>query len=112
MRNLPVLLLILTSFAATMAEAAIAKIDIISPKDGSKLDSRNQVRLDYQVTLGDGGDHAHLYVDGRETTLLRQTKGSITLDPLARGTHEICAKMVNRNHTPIGVEHCVKVTAE
>src|SRR3989338_8105897 len=42
----------------------------------------------------------------------RQKKGSSTLDPLMPGMHEICAKMVNKNHTPIGVERCIKVTAE
>ena len=112
MRNLSMLLLTLTTLAAPLAVAADAKIDIISPADGARLTANAQSKLDYEVTLGGGGDHAHLYVDGKETGLLRQTKGSYTLDPMPRGMHEICARMVNKNHTPIGVERCIKVTAE
>jgi len=112
MRNLSILVLILTSLAASHAVAADAKIDITSPADGSKIAAKAESKFDYEVTLSDGGDHVHLYVDGKEKGLLRQTKGSYTLDPLARGMHEICAKMVNKNHTPIGIERCIKVTAE
>lgn len=112
MRNLSMLVFILASSTASLAVAAEAKIDIIAPADGAKLDARAQSKLDYEVTLGGGGDHAHLYVDGKETGLLRQKKGSYTLDPMTRGMHEICARMVNKNHTPIGVERCIKVTAE
>lgn len=112
MRNLSFLVLILTSLSASRAMAADAKIEILSPSDGSKVEAMMQHKLDYEVTLGGGGDHAHLYVDGKEATLLRQTKGSIALDPLTPGVHEICAKMVNKNHTSIGIERCIKVTAE
>lgn len=112
MRNLSILLLTFTTLAAPLAVAAEAKIDIISPADGAKLDARAQSKLAYEVTLGGESDHAHLYVDGKQVALLRQTKGSATLDPLTRGMHEICARMVNKNHTPTGVERCIKVTAE
>ena len=112
MRNLSMLVLILTSIAAPLAVAAEAKIDIASPVDGSKLDAKAQSKLVYEFTLGGGGDHVHLYVDGRQESMLRQMKGSYTLDPLGRGMHEICARMVNKNHTPTGVERCIKVTAE
>lgn len=112
MRNLSMLVFTLASITTSLALAADAKIDIVSPADGSRIEALVQHKLAYEVTLGGGGDHAHLYVDGKEANLLRQTKGSITLDPLAPGAHEICAKMVNKNHTPIGVERCIKVTAE
>src|SRR3972149_11867853 len=112
MRNLSMLVLILTSFAAPPATAAEPKIDIVSPVDGAKLDVMEQNKLDYSITPGGGGDHIHLYVDGKEAALLRQMKGSYTLESLAPGNHEICIKIVNKNHTPIGVERCIKVTAE
>lgn len=112
MRTLSMLVFVFSSLAASPAMAAEAKIDLISPADGSRLDAKAPIKLSYEVTLGGGGDHVHLYVDGKEVTLLRQTKGSHMLDPLAPGMHEICAKMVNKNHTPIGVERCIKVTAE
>jgi len=112
MRNLIMLALVLANFAAPLAVAAEPKIDIISPVDGAKLDVMEQNKLDYNITPGGGGDHIHLYMDGKETALLRQMKGSYTLESLAPGNHEICIKIVNKNHTPIGVERCIKVTAE
>ncbi|HEU0219183.1 MAG TPA: hypothetical protein VFQ98_00085 [Gallionella sp.] len=112
MRNLSMLVFILASLAASLALAAGAKIDITSPADGSRLDAKAQSKFAYEITLGGDADHAHLYVDGKQVALLRQTKGSLTLDPMARGMHEVCARMVNKNHTPIGVERCIKVTAE
>ena len=112
MRNLIMLLLVLASFAAPPATAAEPKINIISPVDGAKLDVMEQNKLDYNITPGGGGDHIHVYTDGKETALLRQMKGSHMLESLAPGKHEICIKIVNKNHTPIGVERCIKVTAE
>lgn len=111
MRNLPMLILV-TSLAASPAMAAEAKIDITSPADGSTVKSGMQSQLAYEVTLAGEGDHVHLYVDGKQAALLRKMKGSHMLDPLVRGMHEICAKMVNKGHTPIGVERCIKVSAE
>lgn len=112
MRNLSLLVLILASFAAPLAVAAESKVEISSPTDGAKLDAMEQNKLDYNIILGGAGDHMHVYVDGKETALLRQMKGSHTLETLAPGKHEICIKIVNKNHTPIGVERCIKVTAE
>ncbi len=112
MRNLSMLVLILTSLTASLALAADARIDLTSPADGSKLDAKAQTKVSYEFTLAGNADHAHLYVDNKLATLLRQPKGSYMLDPLARGPHEICAKMVDKNHTPIGVDRCIKVTAE
>ncbi len=112
MRTLSMLILIFTSLAAWPAIAAEPGIAFTSPADGAKLNAKSEVRISYELTPGRGSDHAHLYVDGREATLLRRGKGEYTLDPLAPGKHEICAKMVDRNHTPIGVERCIKVTAE
>ena len=112
MRNLSKLVFIFSSLAASLAMAADAKIDIISPADGAKVDAKSHVTLSYEITRGGGSDHAHLYVDGREATLLRQEKGSYTLDLLEPGVHQICAKMVDKNHTPTGVERCIKVTAQ
>ena len=112
MRSLSILLLVLASIASGVAMAAESKIEISSPADGAKLDSMAQNKLLYNVTLGPGGDHLHVYVDGNEAGLLREMKGSFTMETLAPGNHELCLKIVNKNHTPIGVEKCVKVKAE
>ena len=109
MRNLSMLVLVLASIAASVATAAETKIDISSPVDGAKLDIKTQHRLDYDITLADEGDHIHVYMDGKQTALLRQMKGSYMMEPLVAGNHEICIKIVNKNHTPIGVERCIKV---
>lgn len=112
MRNLSMLVFIFSSLGASLAVAAEPKIDFISPADGAKLDAKVQAKVSYEVTPGRGGDHVHLYVDGREATVLREKKGTYTLDLLEPGGHQICIRMVDKNHTPIGVERCIKVTAE
>ena len=112
MRNLSMLALLFISTAASPAMAAESLIDISSPADGAKLDVMEQNKLDYNVTLGSGGDHIHVYVDGKEAALLREMKGSYTMENLAPGNHEICIKLVNKNHTPIGVERCIKVEVD
>jgi uncharacterized protein YfaP (DUF2135 family) len=112
MHNLFMLVLVFASIAAPTAMAAETKIEISAPVNGAKLDAMEQSKLDYSVTLGNGADHIHVYVDGKETALLRQTKGSYTMETLSPGNHELCIKIVNKNHTPIGVERCVKVGVE
>src|SRR4030067_3778770 len=108
--HLIMLAFVLANLAVPQAAAAEPKIDIVSPMDGAKLDVMEQNKLDYSITPGGGGDHIHLYVDGKEAALLRQMKGSYTLESLAPGDHEICIKIANKKHTPIGVERCIKVT--
>lgn len=87
-----------------------ASVKITSPADGSKLDVMAQNKLVYEVMPGPQGDHVHLYVDNKEAAILRQLKGSYALATLSPGQHDICVKVVNKSHTPIGVEQCVKVT--
>jgi hypothetical protein len=112
MRNLSILVFILASISAPLAMAAESKIEISSPADGAKLDAMVQNKLVYNVTLGPGGDHVHVYVDDAQVALLREMKGSYTMETLAPGNHEICIKIVNKNHTPIGVDRCIKVKVE
>lgn len=92
----------------SFAENASAKIT--SPADGAKLDSMAQNKVAYEVTPGPKGNHIHLYVDKKQAAILRQLKGSYALETLSPGQHEICIKVVDKGHTPIGVEQCVKVT--
>ncbi len=89
-----------------------ASVTISSPADGAKLSRTEQTKVNYEVMPGPKGDHTHLYVDDREVGVLRQLKSSYTLESLAPGKHEICIKIVNRGHTPIGVQQCIKVTVE
>jgi len=95
---------------AVEAPAGVSKVDISDPADGARIDAKAQIKLDYDITLGGDGDHAHLYVDDRRIAMLRRMKGSYMIFPLDPGIREICIKVVNSNHTPIGVNRCVKVT--
>lgn len=94
------------------AQADGGAVTIVSPADGAKLDAMAENRITYDVVPGPKGDHTHLYVDGKEIAVLRQLKGSYTLASLAPGAHELCIKVVNKNHTPIGIEKCIKVKVE
>jgi len=98
--------------AASAALAAEPHVRIGSPADGATLDAMEQNRLAYEVEPGPRGDHVHVYVDGEEVGILRQLKGSYTLETLAPGERELCVKVVNKAHTPIGVQDCVKVRVE
>jgi len=119
MKN-PVIVSIMMMFALTAcdnkpAEKSIAapaesSITITAPVDGANIEAKAQIKVDYDITLGGEGDHAHLYVDNRRIAMLRKMKGSYMIFPLDPGVREICIKVVNSNHTPIGVNRCIKVT--
>jgi hypothetical protein len=110
----PFLLACAGAAALALAQAATAapQVRIEAPADGARLDAMEQNRLVYEVDPGPRGDHVHVYVDGKEVGILRQRKGSYTFETLAPGPHELCVKIVNKGHTPIGVQDCVKVAVE
>ncbi|MGC2165221.1 MAG: hypothetical protein WA632_04320 [Gallionella sp.] len=112
MQKFPKLVAIFSIVLTHLAIAAEPAVEISAPADGAKLSAMRQHIVEYNVTKGNGGDHIHLYVDGDEAALLRQTKGSYAIEYLAPGNHEICIKLVNKNHTPIGVQRCIKVAVE
>jgi len=105
----PVVLVCSIGFAGA-ALAQDASVTISSPVNGAKVGTKG-IKVDYSVVTGPKGDHVHLYVDGNEAAVLRQLKGSYTVDMLKAGDHDLCIKIVDKGHTPIGVEKCVKVTA-
>lgn len=95
---------------AQLGLAQEGSITITQPMEGAKLDGMAQNKVVYLVMPGPRGDHVHLYVDAKEAAILRQLKGEYTLKNLASGPHDICIKVVDKGHTPIGVEQCVKVS--
>ena len=97
---------------AQLSLAEEASVKITAPADGAKLDAMAQNKLVFEVMPGPKGDHSHLYVDEKEVGILRQLKGSYALAKLSPGQHDICVKVVDKGHTPIGVEQCVKVTVK
>ncbi|GAB1719695.1 MAG: hypothetical protein NTAFB09_14260 [Nitrosospira sp.] len=92
------------------ALAADASVAISSPVNGAKFNPKEDINIDYDVSLGDKGDHTHLYVDKNEAVTLRGLKGKHALGKLSSGEHEICIKVVNKAHTPIGAQKCINVS--
>lgn len=97
---------------AVSALAAEAYVKITAPADGAMLDSLEPAKLVYEVEPGPKGHHVHVFVDGREVGILRQLKGSYTLETLSPGPRTVCIKIVNRAHVPIGVEQCIKAKVQ
>jgi hypothetical protein len=106
----PAALGLLLAFPATgLAEG---KVTITSPAAGATLDAMDENKLVYEVDPGPRGDHVHVYVDDKEVGILRQLKGSYTLETLSSGKRDICVKVVNKAHVPVGVEQCVQVSVK
>ena len=89
-----------------------ASVAISSPPDGAKISPKGDVNVDYEVSLGKKGDHTHLYLDSNEAVTLRGLKGTHALGTLSPGQHEICIKVVNKAHTPIGAQKCINVSIQ
>ena len=110
MNKLKIMLLTCALGVSSAALADDAWVKISSPADGAKVGTMG-VAVAYEVMTGPKGDHVHLYVDDSEAKVLRQMKGTYTIDSLKAGPHNICIKLVDKGHTPIGVDKCIKVTA-
>jgi hypothetical protein len=106
----PVALGLLLAFPATVL--AQGKVQITSPADGATLDAMDENKLVYEVDPGPRGDHVHVYVDGKEVGILRSLKGSYLLEAMPSGKRDLCVKVVNKAHVPVGIEQCVQVTVK
>ena len=99
-------------FALALCNTALAaegSVRISAPTEGAVLAAQDKHTIEYEVDPGLRGNHIHLYDNGREVAILRSLKGSRAIGKLAPGSHELCIKVVNRAHVPIGAEDCVKV---
>lgn len=88
------------------------KVTITSPAQGATLDAMDENKLVYEVEPGPRGDHVHVYVDDKEVGILRKLKGSYTLETLSTGKRNLCVKVVNKAHVPVGIEQCIQVTVK
>lgn len=95
---------------ALSAQTAVVRID--EPKEGATLDAKAKNALAYEYQPAPPGDHVHAYVDGKQVAVLRERKGRYPLESLSPGMHEVCVKMVDKAHVPIGVDQCVQVTVK
>ncbi|GAB4303699.1 MAG: hypothetical protein Kow0096_25840 [Thiohalomonadaceae bacterium] len=107
-----VLALLSGLFLSAAVWAAEGSVSITAPQEGARLDAMAENRISYAVEPGPRGDHVHLYVDGKEVAVLRRLQGSYALPTMESGNREVCIKVVNKGHTPIGVEQCVKVMVD
>lgn len=100
------------ALAYGQALAADGKITIISPAKGALISADSKVPVSYEAMLGPKGDHLHLYLDDKRIDVLRQLKGSATLDAMAPGKHKICLTENTKWHMSTGLETCVEVIAQ
>lgn len=106
------LLIVLGLTGGAVSAAEEGSVKITSPEDGATLNRTADNKVAYVVTPGPGGHHVHLYVDDAEVGILKQLTGSYPLPALDTGPHNICIRVVNRAHVPVGLVGCVKVTVK
>ena len=95
---------------AVPSKAEAVKVNIISPADGATIKAMARNKLKYEV-IGDEGHHARLYINGKESVLLRERVGTKRVAKLPAGTHELCVKALDKSHNEIGIADCITVTA-
>jgi len=110
----PLLLLALAAgaFAATPSAPApkgAASIQILKPADHADLDSDEAYPLDYQVALGPGDDHFHVWVDADRSPGIHDLKGTYVLPKMTPGQHVITLKLVDKGHVPTGPQKSITV---
>ena len=98
-----------SAFAANTAAAKNASIQILKPADHADLDSDESYPLDYQIVLGPGDDHFHVWVDAERSPGIHDLKGTYRLPKLTPGQHVITLKLVNKEHVPTGPQKSITV---
>ncbi len=99
--------LALSAFAANASGKA--SIQILKPADQAQLDSDESYPLDYQITLGPGDDHFHVWVDNDRSPGIHDLKGTYMLPKMTPGTHVITLKLVDKGHVPTGPQKSIQV---
>lgn len=100
-----------TAFSGDMSMKS-GTINIVSPKDGADVYLASENKMEYDVALGAGDDHFHVWIDGEKGPAQRALKGSYVLPKMAPGPHAIIVKIVDKAHVPTGPEKTIFVKAE
>ncbi len=95
---------------ANGAETSIIKI--VSPTDRAQINAEQEYPLTYEVALGPGGNHFHVWVDDKRGPGVRDLNGMYLLPGLDPGEHVITLRIVDRQHNPTGVEKSIRLTAK
>lgn len=97
------------SFAEEIQSSeGVSKVVIVSPKPGDMLPAAEEVQIVYQFIKGkkDGGNHVHVYLDGKnQGTTRRSPRGIGKLSP---GKHTVLLKVSNSDHEWVNVEATVQ----
>lgn len=99
-------------FGSTPAVASNGKVTISSPAEGAIITAGAKIKLSYEADAGADGDHLHLNVDSKRMDVIRQLKGSVEVDGLTPGKHQLCLLINTKGHVPTGPESCVNVIAK
>lgn len=110
-RQLTALFLFALSFglSAFAAESPKTTLRILAPADQAQLDAGESYPLEYQVTLGPGDDHFHVWVDGDRSPGIHDLKGIYRLPKMTPGVHTITLKAVDKGHVPTGPQTSIQV---
>ncbi len=109
------LFLLVTALAASVYAADApggASIQILKPADHAQLDAGESYPLDYQIALGPGDDHFHVWVDAERSPGIHDLKGTYMLPKMTPGVHVITLKLVDAKHVPTGPQMSIQVTAK
>lgn len=108
---LVLLFLLIPALAASVYAGSPGKasIQILKPADQAQLDADESYPLDYQVTLGPGDDHFHVWVDNDRSPGIHDLKGTYMLPKMTPGTHVITLKLVDKGHVPTGPQKSIQV---
>jgi len=89
-----------------------ASINILSPFDNTRIDAGEEYPLAYDVNLGKGGDHFHVWVDNIRGPGVHQTTGTYTLPRMRAGGHIISIQIVDKNHFGTGPKKSIRLIAD
>src|ERR1041385_7677171 len=95
--------------SAALKPAEGANIKIISPKTGDVLKG-DKVPLEFKLTKGKRGAHAHAYVDGEMMGMFESEKG--TLNGIKPGKHTLELRVVTADHTELNATDKISFTTK
>ena len=104
-------ILALNAHGANNVSPAV-NINITSPADNSQIDAGEEYPLNYEVKLGTGDDHFHVWVDDSRGPGIHDAKGSYTLPKMSPGKHVITIKFVDKGHIPTGPQKSITLFAK
>jgi hypothetical protein len=97
--------------AASITAVDGASINILSPSDSARLDAGEEYPLAFEVALGKGGDHFHVWVDDKRGPGIHEKTGSYALPKLTPGEHIISIQIVDKGHVGTGPKKSIRVIA-